>query len=220
MVIVCSAHTPLVTRSADLFAKSQNVKQLLDCRMLKRHAAAPCDLLIIDLEHCGETVIPSMTTPAVALTSVPDYHQAMHLLRKGIRAYGNRHMHPENLLQAATAAQTGQIWLPPSLLARMISSVSETPAVEEAEPPLTEPLSKREEEVAQQVAKGLSNKEIADTMFISVRTVKAHLTSIFAKTGYRDRLELAVNMKSAPVPTPVKKPLNFNPGQGPTHIPV
>jgi DNA-binding NarL/FixJ family response regulator len=45
------------------------------------------------------------------------------------------------------------------------------------------------------VANGLSNKEIADKLFISVRTVKAHMTSIFSKTGFRDRLELAVKMR-------------------------
>jgi DNA-binding NarL/FixJ family response regulator len=64
-----------------------------------------------------------------------------------------------------------------------------------AKPSFPETLSKREDEVVQLVANGLSNKEIADKLFISVRTVKAHLTSIFSKTGFRDRLELAVKMR-------------------------
>ena len=46
------------------------------------------------------------------------------------------------------------------------------------------------------MARGLSNKELADRLYISVRTVKAHLTSIFSKTGVRDRLELAIKMKN------------------------
>ena len=58
-------------------------------------------------------------------------------------------------------------------------------------------LSKREQEVAQYVAKGMSNQEMADKMFVSLRTVKAHLSSIYDKTGLRNRLELGLNLKSS-----------------------
>ena len=66
---------------------------------------------------------------------------------------------------------------------------------EKKEPALLKALSSREAEVAKWLVNGLSNREIGEKMFISIRTVKAHLTSIFKKTGCRDRLELATRMK-------------------------
>ena len=53
-------------------------------------------------------------------------------------------------------------------------------------------LSKREQEVALFVAKGMSNQEVADKMYVSLRTIKAHLSSIYEKTGVRNRLELGL----------------------------
>jgi DNA-binding NarL/FixJ family response regulator len=45
------------------------------------------------------------------------------------------------------------------------------------------------------VAEGLSNQEMADRMYVSLRTVKAHLSSIYDKTGLRNRLELGLSLK-------------------------
>ena len=55
-------------------------------------------------------------------------------------------------------------------------------------------LSEREGQVAKLVAGGASNKEIADRLSIAERTVKAHLTAIFEKTGARDRLQLSLKV--------------------------
>jgi DNA-binding NarL/FixJ family response regulator len=53
-------------------------------------------------------------------------------------------------------------------------------------------LSARELQVAQAVAEGRSNKEVADLLSISERTVKAHLGAVFEKLGIRDRLQLVL----------------------------
>jgi DNA-binding NarL/FixJ family response regulator len=54
-------------------------------------------------------------------------------------------------------------------------------------------LTPRELEVLQLLAQGMSNRAIAETLFISDRTVQAHLTSIFAKTQVSSRLEAVLN---------------------------
>ena len=56
-------------------------------------------------------------------------------------------------------------------------------------------LTKRERQVAQSVSSGLSNREIAERLNISERTVKARLTTVFQKLGVRDRVQLALLMR-------------------------
>jgi DNA-binding CsgD family transcriptional regulator len=61
-----------------------------------------------------------------------------------------------------------------------------------ADPDVTAPaLSRREDEIARMAARGLSNREIADRLFVSVRTVEGHLHRLYAKLGVNDRNELA-----------------------------
>ena len=59
-------------------------------------------------------------------------------------------------------------------------------------------LTKRERQVAQAVADGLSNREIAERLSISERTVKARLTSVFQKVDVRDRVQLALLLRGGP----------------------
>ena len=59
--------------------------------------------------------------------------------------------------------------------------------------PRTRPLTPREQQVAELVAKGMKNREIAETLRIATGTVKIHLMHIFEKTGIRDRFELALH---------------------------
>ncbi|MBO0884448.1 MAG: helix-turn-helix transcriptional regulator, partial [Mycobacterium sp.] len=65
-----------------------------------------------------------------------------------------------------------------------------TPAVEAAARPL--PLSGREREIAMLIAAGSSNRQIADRLVVSVRTVEGHLYRIFAKLGINDRDQLVL----------------------------
>jgi DNA-binding NarL/FixJ family response regulator len=55
----------------------------------------------------------------------------------------------------------------------------------------------REAQVARAVAVGRSNKEVADLLFISERTVKAHLSAVFEKIGVRDRLQLVLRLAAS-----------------------
>jgi len=187
-----------VERCVDLFSGQGSVVQLQNMEQLQGPESAGGDVLIVDLKACHEKELPPLALPTVALTTVPAFEEAVRLLQRGIRGYGNRHMHRENLMQAVTAVREGQVWLPPDIISKVITAIPPNGngnGRAKPQPTVHEKLSKREDEVVQLVGSGLSNREIADKLFISVRTVKAHLTSIFAKTGYRDRLELAVKMR-------------------------
>ena len=194
MILICSTDTLLVEIFTTLPLGDVELRHTADISKIDEFNSHDVDLFFIDLKCCDENAIPALNLPAMALAEEPNYDQGMRLLRRGIRGYGNRYMHRENLVQAVSAVKDGQVWLPPTMITRMISSLS-ADHFEVELPKLIEPLSRREEEVAGFVMKGLTNREIAENMHISVRTVKAHLTSVFAKTGFRDRLELAVRMK-------------------------
>jgi DNA-binding NarL/FixJ family response regulator len=58
-------------------------------------------------------------------------------------------------------------------------------------------LTKREQQIAQKVLLGQQNKMIADLLYITERTVKAHLSTIFKKLGVRNRLELTLKLQQA-----------------------
>ncbi len=195
MIWICTRDAVLAKACGQLAGGQGKTGQVTDFHQLGHQAVTAEDLLVIDLKSFSEGDLPGIVCPAIALVEVPAFNQAMRLLRLGIRGYGNRYMQPENLKQAVAAVRGGQVWMPPAIISRMINTFSPVEP-EPAEPLPLDQLSKREREVADLVARGMSNKEMADELFISVRTVKAHLTAIFSKTGFRDRLELAIRMKN------------------------
>ena len=107
-------------------------------------------------------------------------------LRAGIRAALPADISPEQLVAALEAAASGLLILHPSHAAEGIPTVpARTAALDE----LTESLTRREVEVLQMLAGGLSNKEIAARLSISDHTVKFHVASILGKLGAASRTE-------------------------------
>jgi DNA-binding NarL/FixJ family response regulator len=193
-VNIYSKDKALVQLCRDLFGGRKQTRHLPPDQTLAEYDISPQDILIIDFQACDEKDVPKIVCPCMALVAIPQKEQALRLLQKGIRAYGNRYMHQENLKQAVETLKAGQIWLPPAIISQVISALPATKSEDQSEV-LLDILTSREAEVAKWLVNGLSNQEISEKMFVSVRTVKAHLTSIFKKTGCRNRLELATRMK-------------------------
>ena len=91
-----------------------------------------------------------------------------------------------DLARALVAVGRGEIALPPSIAARALVQLARPAA---PEPRAIDELSEREREVVDLLVKGQTNKDIAQALFLSVRTVEAHLRSIYAKLGVRSRTE-------------------------------
>lgn len=156
------------------------------------------DFIIIDLTGFKAEIFKKVSADFMAVSANPTYEEAVAVLGKGIRGYGNKNMLADNYIQAFKAVQSGQIWLPPSILAKLITSVNPGNQQPKEKPEeIKDLLTKRELEVVRLVCLGKTNKEISEDLYISLRTVKAHLTSIFSKTGFRDRLELGIKMKDS-----------------------
>ncbi len=141
--------------------------------------------------------------PVVAMTPTPEEAQAFKMLNAGAVGYCHVKAVPEQLREIGIVVQHGGVWMPPDLMQRFIklsTRIAPPPPVNTRE--LNE-LTSRELMVAEQVAHGASNREIATNLEISERTVKAHLSVIFDKMGVRDRVQLALAMNSVPIYTSV-----------------
>ena len=127
----------------------------------------------------------------VACSGVPDEETGLTALQQGCVGYCHAFADPGMLQQVVQVVSAGELWVGRALLTRLLSAVQqrETPA---AADPLAGRLSEREAQVARLAAQGVSNKQIARDLDITERTVKAHLTSSFAKLGVADRLQLSL----------------------------
>lgn len=135
----------------------------------------------------------------VALTARPDDSEAFALLSAGARGYCHVEAVPEQLRDVASVVGTGGYWMPSGLVQRLLSTASQREVTTTSEPADFDQLTPREYAVAVSVGKGLNNKEIADALEITERTVKAHLTAIFEKLQLRDRVQLALAVNKLPI---------------------
>ncbi len=105
----------------------------------------------------------------------------------------------EQLREIALVVEHGGLWMPPDLMQRFLAVSTRVIPTAAPETFQLNDLTSRELMVAEQVAHGSSNREIAEALEITERTVKAHLSAIFEKLGVRDRVQLALRMNNIPI---------------------
>ena len=147
----------------------------------------------------------------VVLSAAPDQTEGLRAINQGARGYCHLYAAPELLQDVASVVAQGGLWVGPELVERIVAAtrslLERSPAAAEQLPSADlSVLSARELEVAQAVAAGKSNREVAAQLFISERTVKAHLGSVFEKLGVRDRLQLALHLSGRAATRPAPKP--------------
>lgn len=163
-------------------------------RQVSRHHpnVALVDLLLPDsdgVETTRRLLAVSPDTKVVILTS---YHRDEHIfpaLRAGARSYLIKDIGPEELAEAVRRSADGEAVLDPRIAARVVGHLQSGKADRSS---LIRLLTDRELEVLRLIAAGRSNREIAETLFISEKTVKSHVGSIFGKLDVTDRTQAAV----------------------------
>lgn len=128
--------------------------------------------------------------PVIVISKMPNLPELQRALEAGARGYIEALANPVQLEQAASSVSQGALWIAAPMLSRLLGILSNALPEPHNPPEWQEKLSKRERQVAELVATGVSNREVAEKLHITVRTVKEHLTSIFAKLGIQDRLHL------------------------------
>jgi DNA-binding NarL/FixJ family response regulator len=145
----------------------------------------------------------SAAMPCIALSDFPNDDDAIAVLSAGARGYVNGQANARSLRMVGDVVLQGGLWVGESLLRRLIVGVGRAADKAVADRPAGHPngsesplaiLTLRERQVAEAIAGGANNKEIARQLGIAERTVKSHTTTIFDKLGVDDRLKLALKI--------------------------
>jgi DNA-binding NarL/FixJ family response regulator len=147
-------------------------------------------------ERLGDTKVLILTT-----FDLDEY--VFEALRAGASGFLLKDTLPEDLLAAVRVVAAGQALLAPSVTRRLVEEFVRRPTGAVAErPPGLDTLTERETEVLVAVAHGLSNTELADSLFMSPATAKTHVSRLLAKLHVRDRAQLVMVAYEAGVVAP------------------
>ena len=154
------------------------------------------DLAILDIAMPRMTGIQaareiSRSAPHIRILILSMYDNEQYFfeaLKAGASGYVLKSVADQDLLEACRAAMRGEPFLYPGAVTALIRDYLQRARQGERMPDSI--LTPREEEIVKLIAEGNSAKEIAETLFISVKTVDRHRANILQKLGMRDRLEL------------------------------
>jgi len=155
------------------------------------------DVLVFDLKLSvkdGLTVLREMkrfqlTTQAVLFTSAPQEAEILEAIRLGVRGVVLKEMPPHLLVNCVRKVHSGERWVEKRSAGRLLEKLLKR---EVAARQLAKDLTVRELDILRLVAVGLSNKAIAERIFVKEGTVKIHLHNIYKKLDVGNRLALTI----------------------------
>ena len=159
------------------------------------------DVVLLDLVMPGmdgiqatpRIVACSPRSRVIILTSFGEEDKVIPAVRAGAQGYLLKDIPPDELARAVRAAYLGQVQLHPDVARKLMSAVAaqDPPTGKPGEAAVDE-LTGRELEVLGLIARGFNNREIAEKMVISEKTVKTHVSSILGKLHLEDRTQAAI----------------------------
>lgn len=157
------------------------------------------DILVMDimmpkldgLEASRQIKKIAPNTAILILTAYDDDNYVLGLLEAGATGYLMKSAKGQDLVEAVRAIRAGESVLHPKIIEKLLKQAMAKPAGT-AEHKIKYLLSDREMEMLKLLATGMSNKEIAEKLCLSLRTVKAHMSNIFTKMNVASRSEALV----------------------------
>jgi two-component system, NarL family, response regulator LiaR len=176
---------------------------------LRVAAATSPDVLLLDLympEIDGHGILATLCGaprhPAVVvLTSATDDEHLVRAVNAGATSYLLKTAAAEDVIAAVRTAAAGSANLSPELLTRLTSALRRPRPTD----PL-QPLSPREREVLDLIARGYSNRQIARELIIGEQTVKTHVSNILTKLDLQDRVQAAIFALRQQAGNPLRRP--------------
>ena len=160
------------------------------------HEVIP-DIILLDISMPGGGVqaaqeiheaLPSIKL--IMLTASEDEKDVMSALQAGASAYILKGIGGKELIQRVRQVYAGDTFITPGLATSILMHAYQTPA--SGEQGLLEKLNKRESEILKALERGLTNKQIANELFLSEKTIKHYMTNILQKLQVNNRVEAAL----------------------------
>ena len=199
-ILLGSANRSVLKRWQSLLSENTTFEQAATAAALKKMCAAKSyDLvllhrLLVDEKDFRELRALAPETRFFLMSDQPNEEEGLVFLKLGIVGYGNTYITPARLAEAVRVVFRGGVWLGQKVIQSLIRETYARmqDGAEEGAGDRLAGLTRGERKIAELVAKGRSNLEIAAELKIKERTVKAHLTSIYEKTQTGGRLNLAL----------------------------
>ena len=157
------------------------------------------DIVLLDMNgHDRDTVqaLPTLKSKGarvLMLTTESDERTILDALKAGAKGYLSENTTIQNLIKAIKSVSKGEIWVERKMISRMVDAdLNNGSNANEQQNSSKERLTSREKEVLALLKEGKTNKEIAQTLYISEKTVKSHMNSIFRKFNVNGRLQAIV----------------------------
>ncbi|HBG74621.1 MAG: hypothetical protein A2X25_11355 [Chloroflexi bacterium GWB2_49_20] len=130
----------------------------------------------------------------ILVTGSNDRQTYLQAVQRGVLGIVSKTQPPEALIKAIRKVHAGEVWIEHSLMADLVNHSFHGQSATAADPEVESigQLCEREREIIQLIGRGMKNKQIASQLCIAETTVRHYLTSIYAKLGVADRLELLV----------------------------
>jgi NarL family two-component system response regulator LiaR len=154
------------------------------------------DVILLDLvmprkdgiEAIGEIRRDNPKSRILILTSFAEDAKVFAAIKAGALGYLLKDASPQELIRAIREVRQGSLSMHPTIAHKVMRELQRASDL----PPTQEPLSAREVEVLKLVAQGMPNQEIAETLFISERTVRSHVSNILTKLHLANRTQAAL----------------------------
>jgi len=163
------------------------------------------DIVLLDLnmpvlnglEVTRQLKVARSKAKIIVLTINDSDNYVLELLKSGAMGYLLKDVEPSMLIQAIRSVHEGNAFVYPKLSERLFGGVSKEDDLNEKAREIwnkirSERLTRREQDVLGCIAKGFSNHDIAQALFVSEKTVKNHLTNIFRKLNVTDRTQALI----------------------------
>jgi DNA-binding NarL/FixJ family response regulator len=199
IILLAVKNAQVLSRWQSLLDGSSQLEHAASFAELKKRISGQSyDLVMLHGQLLDGGSLAEITSLAPAgriflLSDQPDHEEGFAFLKMGIVGYGNTYISGERLTEAVHVITSGGVWLGQKVIQQLIREAHKNSenGGEKIEAKLAV-LTPKERRVADLVARGETNLEIAADLAISERTVKAHLTSIYEKLHVGNRLSLAL----------------------------